>query len=93
MATNAARKTAPIKADVANAPVEFRFEGDDYSIPHTSDWPLDVLESFEDGRIVATVRALLGDEQWKRYKSKPRKASDLAVLFGAIEEAAVGRGN
>ena len=69
------------------------YDGETYAVPPTSDWDVEALEAFEAGRVVALVTALLGAEQWAKFKAKGRKVSELAELFKAIETATVGRGN
>lgn len=92
MAT-AARKPATAKTEAANREIAFTFDGDEYVIPLSGDWDLPVLEAYEDGRVVAFTRELIGPAQWATFKSRPRKVSDITALFEAIETASVGRGN
>jgi hypothetical protein len=91
--TTAARKSAPAKADATGSNVSFEHDGQTYSVPPASEWGVETLEAFEDGKIIATVRTLLGDEQWSKYKAKGRKVTDLVSLFEAIQAATVGPGN
>lgn len=86
-------KSSPAKADTLGELTEFTYDGVAYKVAPASEWDLDVLESYEDGRIIAAVRALLGEAQWKKFRSKPRKTSDLNDLFGAIQEAVGVSGN
>lgn len=92
MAT-APRKPATAKTEAANTEIVFTFEGDEYVIPTSGDWDLPVLEAYEDGRVVAFTRELIGPAQWAKFKAKPRKVSDISALFEAIETASAGRGN
>lgn len=85
-------KTASAKTEALDAPVSFEYDGETYEIPKTLAWDLDVLEAYEDGRVLACVRALLGDEAWKRYRAKPRTVGDLTDLFEALQ-GALGLGN
>lgn len=80
------------KAEAKSEMVSFEFDGDTYSVAPADEWDLDVLEAFEDGKVVATVRALVGPAGWATYKSKPRKVKDLDAFFTAIQEA-LGLGN
>jgi hypothetical protein len=92
MAT-AARKPATAKTDATTTEIAFEYDGAEYTIPTSGDWDLPVLEAYEDGRVVAFTRELLGPAQWAAFKRKPRKVSDITGLFEAIETASVGRGN
>jgi hypothetical protein len=94
MAT-AARKpaAATAKTEANDAEVAFAFEGKSYVVPTASEWDLPVLEAYEEGRVIAFTRELLGPDQWAAFKSKPRKVADITALFEAIESATVGPGN
>jgi hypothetical protein len=87
MATNAA------KSEALGLGIDFEFEGKTFTVPPTSEWDLDVLENYEDGKVAATMRALLGADQWATYKETPRKVSDLAALFEAVQGALGISGN
>jgi hypothetical protein len=80
------------KADATGEMVAFEYDGETYEIAPTLEWDLDVLEAYEDGKIVATVRALVGPEGWTKYRSKKRTVSDLNEFFDAIQ-GALGLGN
>ena len=80
--------TNPTKSDALAEPITFEFDGQPYTIPAATQWPLETLEAFEEGRIVATVKSLLGDEQWTTFRSPGRIVSDLGSFFEAIQEAA-----
>lgn len=81
-----------VKAEAKNSTVAFEFDGDKYEIATTDEWDLDVLEAYEDGKIVATVRALVGPDGWATFRAKPRKVSALNDFFEAIQ-GALGLGN
>lgn len=80
------------KSDATRKPVSFDFDGETYTIPPAAEWDLDVLEAAEDGRNIAMIRALLGEEGWTTFRSKPRTVADLTEMTQAIEKA-VGSGN
>jgi hypothetical protein len=88
-----ARKPATAKTEAKDTAVTFDFDGETYSVPTAAEWDVETLEAFEDGRIIATVRTLLGAEQWAKYKAKGRRVTDLTALFEAIQSATVGPGN
>lgn len=72
----------------------FIFEGEKYEVPPTSEWDLDVLEAVEEDKAVSIVKALLGAEQYAKFKNqKPRKVADLIKLFEALSRAVGLQGN
>jgi hypothetical protein len=81
------------KAEATNADVTFDYDGTTYTIPATKDWDLDVLENYEDGKIAATVKAVLGADQYAKFRSKPRTVSHLRDLFEALQTAVGIAGN
>lgn len=80
------------KAEALSAAVSLTYDGETYSIPPASEWDLDVLEHFEEGRVLALVKALLGPDGWARFRSKPRTVADLTDLMESVQEA-LGAGN
>lgn len=79
---NAKRSTVKAIADEAADTDTFEFEhdGDTYKVSRESMNDVDVLEQFEDGKIVTPLRSLLGPDQWATYKSKKRSGEDLGTL-------------
>ena len=82
-----------VKAEATKTKPSFTFDGVKYSVDNTMDWDIEVLEAVEDDKIVTIVRALLGPEQWEKFKAKPRKVADLNALFEAIAKAVGLQGN
>lgn len=81
-ASNAARNEA------TDAAAEFAYDGESYTVEPSKSWDLAALEAFEDGHVAACVRLVLGAEQWKRFRAKPRTIGDLNDLFEAAQKAA-----
>lgn len=81
------------KAEALNESVSFAYDGETYAIPPTSEWDLDVLVSYENGKIAATVEGLLGADQWKTFRSKKRTVGDLNGLFEELQKAVGVSGN
>lgn len=81
-----------VKSEALNESTVFEFDGEVYEIPSLLDADLDVMEAFEEGKVVAATRALLGPVGWARFRSKPRTGADLQALFEAMAEA-LGLGN
>jgi len=70
-----ARKTtkSPTAAEALGEKLPFTYNGEEYLVDPTSEWTYDVLEAYEDGRLVGFLRGVLGDEQHERFKAtKPR---------------------
>lgn len=87
--------TTPAKAEATGTDLlTFEYDGETYEIPPSSEWDLEVLEQYEEGKIAATVRALLGEEQYlAKFKSKKRTVRDLTVLFEQIQRTIGVSGN
>lgn len=87
-ATSPAARAVRDEATAAPEPKRLTLGGVEYLLPATSDqWPLAALEGFEEGKIVAAVRSLLGAEQWQRLKDKGATLADLNVLAEQIAAA------
>lgn len=66
---DAAKKAA--EAEVDEGTLTFEYDGETYEIPRPENWDVGVFEAEEDGRIVVTVRLLLGTEQWDKFRTEP----------------------
>jgi hypothetical protein len=80
------------KRDALKTAQPFEFEGETYTAPASSEWDLDVLEALEEGRMIAAVKALVGPEQYARFRAKHSKIADLEAFMEALQ-GAVGAGN
>lgn len=83
---------AAVKAEAKGEGFTVEFDGESYVIPPALDWDLEALEALEEGRVVAAVRALLGDEGWARFREKRRTVRDLNEFF-ELAAGAAGLGN
>ena len=72
--------------------VTFEYGGASYAVGSADGWDVEVLEAFEDGKIVTAVRALLGVEQWARFKATKPTVGELNEFFEVAAEA-LGLGN
>lgn len=73
------------EATDSTEPKKLTLGENEYLVPAGSDaWPLAALEGFEEGKIVAALRALLGPDQWGRLKSTGATLSDLNTLAEQI---------
>lgn len=78
-----------LKAEATNTKVKVEFRGKEFLVEKDMDeWSLDVLEAYEEGNMVLTLRGLLGPSQWLTIKSFDLKLKDLKELaetfLGAI---------
>lgn len=73
------------EAQESSEPKKLTLDGAEYVLPASSDqWPLAALEGFEEGKIVAALRSLLGPQQWARLKESGATLSDLNTLAEQI---------
>lgn len=89
----ASKPLTAAKAEAKSVMHPFTFDGEDYEVAPTSEWDIEAVEAFEDEKIIAAVRALLGLEQWKKFKQKKRSVADLTALFETISAAVGIQGN
>lgn len=78
--------------DMASDTVSFEYGGNTFSVGDAEGWDVEVLEAFEDGKVVTAVRALLGPEQWATFKAGKPTVAELNGLFEVAAEA-LGLGN
>jgi hypothetical protein len=81
----------PAKLDLATEAkadfVSMTFDGEVYTLPTADDFPIAFLEAMrgEEKDIVGAVLALIGPEQYARFRTTHGKASDLTRFFTAVE--------
>lgn len=73
--------------------VGIEHDGEVYWLPaDPSDWQLDILEAFEDGKAITALRGLLvadenGNGGWSTLKAKKYRVHDLNVIFDKAARA------
>lgn len=68
---------------------QIEWRGHTYTIPRdVDDWPIEALEAFEYGRATAATRALLGPQQWHRFKLQGGRVRDLNDFAAKVAELA-----
>lgn len=81
-------KKNPVAAEATGSLIAFDYEGVSYEISPASEWTIEALEAFEDDRIVAFLREILGAEQFQTFKRQNPRVSDIpdfvTVLQGAL---------
>jgi hypothetical protein len=85
------RSAAAAEALAESIPVTF--QGETYQIPPTSEWGYDILEAFEEGRLVAFFKALLGPEQHEKFRAKRPKLAAVNEFAGEVQKALGISGN
>ena len=82
----------PTKKDVTGTPVEFEYNGETYSIPPAEEWDIDVLEAIDDNKLTYALKALVGEEQYARFRKTNRTVKALGEFMSAATKGA-GAGN
>lgn len=94
----AARKPSPTSNPAAAEALDaeritFTHDGVDYATTPTSEWTLDALEAYENGRILTLLREVLLDGGYDRFRETHTRVADLTDLFQALAEALGLAGN
>lgn len=79
------KKTA-VAEDVES--FSFEYDGYTYSVAPSKTWPFESQEAEESGRYAEAAKLILGEKQYKVFKSKPRTVGDFGDLSKALFEAA-----
>lgn len=86
--------TQPAAAyEALSQPVPVNFRGQTFEIPPTSLWPYSALEAYEDGKVAAFLRALLGPEQHRRFRPLVATVGDAEAFVQVLQEALGISGN
>lgn len=68
------------------------FNGETYAVPAADDWDIDILEALDDQNMTHAIKALLGAEQYTKFRASNRKVPALGEFFSAATKV-VGAGN
>lgn len=79
--TNAQREA------VTKDEITFEYGELSFTIPTSENWPIDVIEAVEEGRMTGALKALLGDRQWAKFKGSHNTVGDLHKFFEAAGNA------
>ncbi|MEV1157734.1 hypothetical protein AB0J27_20280 [Micromonospora chokoriensis] len=85
--------TRAVKADTTGDSLTFEHDGESYTITPPTTWDVDVFDALEDERVIAGVKLILGAEQWRKFKSKPRTLTAFYAMLADIEKAVGTSGN
>ncbi|MFJ9961077.1 hypothetical protein [Streptomyces avermitilis] len=80
------------KNDATGEAHEVAFNGETYLVPSADDWDIDVLEAIDEQRLTHALKALLGDEQYAKFRVGNRKVRDLGEFMRVAGEK-VNAGN
>lgn len=73
------------KAEVTNPGArKFKYKNHTYTVPAADEWDLAVLEHWQEGNLVLAIKYLLGEAQWKVYKARHPKATELSDFVEAM---------
>lgn len=88
-----ARKS-PSAAEALAEGIPFDYKGVSYTLPNANDWDIDALDAFEEGRVVAFIKSILGDAQYAALrKSGVNKVGELNEFVEAMTSAVGISGN
>ena len=78
--------------------IDFEWGGHTYTVPAEAFDDTEVVELYEDGKVISAVRQILGGEQWSDWKDRNRNTSGrvpaaLLEEFLAALFASAGQGN
>lgn len=86
-------RTTAAKAEATNATVPFEFEGQSYTVVPTSEWDIEVLESMEEGKITAVLRAILQDDGYSIFRATKPNIAKIGEFFESLQSALGTEGN
>lgn len=63
----------------------FEYNGHTYVVSHPDTWTIEVLEAYEEGKVVTVVRKILGEDQYNEFKKREKPlAKDLQEFIQAM---------
>lgn len=87
------RKTSATAAEALGERVPLTFEGVDYLVLPSTEWPYEALEAFEQEKIATFLRLILGEEQHDAFKATKPTVAKLREFIPAIQKALGIAGN
>lgn len=82
-----------VAAEALGESIPFVFDGDDYSVLPTNDWPFEAVEQFEAGRVAAFLQIVLGAEQYAAFRAKKYRVAKVNDFVVALQKAVGISGN
>lgn len=87
------RTPNPTAAEVLGDRIPFSYGGVDYFVLPSLEWSYDALEAFENGRLAAFLREILGEEQHAAFKATKPKVADVNDFIVGMQKALGFAGN
>lgn len=81
------------KAEATSERISFEWNGEEFTVIPTSEWPFEALEAYEDGKVTQFLRAILGPEEYAHFKSLRPRTADLESFVDTIQAALGIEGN
>lgn len=78
------------KNDATGENVSFEYGGHTYSVPPAEEWDIEVLEAVDAQQMTVALRALLGGDQYAKFRANHRKVRELGEFFEAANKAVEG---
>lgn len=82
-----------IAAEALAQPISIDFKGETFTARSATDWGLDAIEAFEDGRLAALLRAVLVDGDYARLRKLNPRVPELREFAEALQRGAGLAGN
>jgi hypothetical protein len=83
----------PTAAEALGDKVPFTHNGVDYLLDPASEWDVEALEQYENGKIMTFLRMILGAEQYARFKATKPKVGAVNAFMEGIQKALGIKGN
>jgi hypothetical protein len=84
------RHTNPAKAEATGASMQIEYNGFTYEIPPSSQWDMDAVEAAEEGRMVTSMKLILGADQWAEFRKRNKTMGDLEGFMDRVAELTGG---
>lgn len=91
--TTKTTNTNAVAAEATGTLVPVDFRGETYHVPPTNMWPIMALAEFEDGRVVAFLKAILGPAQHATLLQSGATVGELGDFVTSIQGALGIEGN
>lgn len=81
------------QSESTGTPIAFEHEGQSLAVLAPSEWTVEALEAYEEGKVTTFLRAIMTPAAWAEFKTRAPKVSDLQGLVVSIQAAAGLSGN
>lgn len=80
-------------AEALSEKVPFTARGVDFLLDPSSEWDFEAIEAFEEGRIAAFLKLILGEKQYAAFKATKPKVGDVDAFVLDLQKALGIAGN